>query len=368
MFYHTSLKEVGWSDCTLRTFLNETFFENAFSAKEQSLILMTGHQAESNLVTGVKAGGACNDRVYILSAAEAQAYFPTESRRRSTATSYTEENGIFKHKTKRTSPWLVRTPGATASDMVYVATNGDLIMEGSPVTDRDGGIRPVIRINTSKNSDAEKLLRKKTIVDPEDAVYEDWVTFGTYEQDGNTENGAEPIEWIVLGKNDTAVLLISKYILDTQQYQTSNVDTTWEQSNLRNWLNTAFYDTAFTDEEKKRLYSAELKADDNPVYGTDGGNGTADPVFILSLKEADSFFESEVDRIAEATPYAKLKHIFLAPTNSLPTWFTRTPGKNSRKVDYIYSWGEVNYSQEGYGITEPYKGVRPCIMLRLGGA
>ena len=46
------------------------------------------------------------------------------------------------------------------------------------------------------------------------------VTFGTYEQDGNTGNGAEPIEWYVLDEKDGKTLLISKYILDAQPYDT----------------------------------------------------------------------------------------------------------------------------------------------------
>ena len=42
------------------------------------------------------------------------------------------------------------------------------------------------------------------------------VTFGTYEQDGNASNGAEPIEWYVLDEKDGKKLLVSKYILDAQ--------------------------------------------------------------------------------------------------------------------------------------------------------
>ena len=36
--------------------------------------------------------------------------------------------------------------------------------------------------------------------------------FGSYEQDGDEENGPEPIEWIVLDKDDEGnILVISRY-------------------------------------------------------------------------------------------------------------------------------------------------------------
>ena len=45
----------------------------------------------------------------------------------------------------------------------------------------------------------------------------DTITFGTYEQDNNTSNGKEAIEWTVLDKNGMSVLLISKQALDCQR-------------------------------------------------------------------------------------------------------------------------------------------------------
>ena len=41
----------------------------------------------------------------------------------------------------------------------------------------------------------------------------DIVTFGTYEQDDLTRNGAEPIEWIVLAVEGDQALLLSRCVL-----------------------------------------------------------------------------------------------------------------------------------------------------------
>ena len=46
----------------------------------------------------------------------------------------------------------------------------------------------------------------------------DYVIFGTYEQDYNTENGPEPIEWLVLDKKEGKALVLSKYCLDLVAY------------------------------------------------------------------------------------------------------------------------------------------------------
>ncbi len=46
----------------------------------------------------------------------------------------------------------------------------------------------------------------------------DIVNFGHYEQDGNTANGKEEIEWEVLKVESDRMLVISKYALDCKKY------------------------------------------------------------------------------------------------------------------------------------------------------
>ena len=43
-------------------------------------------------------------------------------------------------------------------------------------------------------------------------------TFGRYEQDNDTSNGSEAIEWQVLDVQGNNVFIISKYILDIKPY------------------------------------------------------------------------------------------------------------------------------------------------------
>ena len=61
----------------------------------------------------------------------------------------------------------------------------------------------------------------------------DIVTFGSYEQDNNLSNGKEAIEWLVLDIQDGKALLLSKYGLETKEYNTGDYEITWERSTLR---------------------------------------------------------------------------------------------------------------------------------------
>ena len=73
-------------------------------------------------------------------------------------------------------------------------------------------------------------IEKMKIAEVGDIVY-----FGAYEQDNNTSNGKEDIEWIVLAKENGKVLVISKYALDCQEYNSTYTDVTWEACSLRTW-------------------------------------------------------------------------------------------------------------------------------------
>ncbi len=113
---------------------------------------------------------------------------------------------------------------------------------------------------------------------------EGYIVFGHYEQDADESNGPEPIEWEVLEDNGDSMLLVSRYILDVQPYDTEG-DVTWESCSLRRWLNNDFFNTAFTDEEQSKVQMTILSNPDNVNSGAKGGNDTEDKMFILSAEE-----------------------------------------------------------------------------------
>lgn len=190
------------------------------------------------------------------------------------------------------------------------------------------------------------------------------VLFGQYEQDESSD-GTEDIEWIVLEMNDETALLLCKYSIDAKQYnsdyQEENV--TWETCSLRKWLNEDFYNAAFSSEERSKIITSNLKMDDNPQYGTKGGNDTKDYVFLLSFTEARQYLASNELRICYGTKYTnRISNDPYTPTGSR-LWWLRTPGYFGQYSSVIYYDGELDTF--GDYVNKDMATVRPAIRIRL---
>lgn len=167
----------------------------------------------------------------------------------------------------------------------------------------------------------------------------DYVFFGKYEQDNNTSNGKEDIEWLVLEVKDGKVLLISKYALDCKPYNTGYTDITWETCTLRKWLNNDFINAAFSADEKAMIPTVTVSADKNPEYGTNPGNATQDRVFLLSITEANKYFNSNGARQCEPTDYAVANGARKVDSGNY--WWLRSPGYYQDAAAFIYYDGDV---------------------------
>lgn len=186
------------------------------------------------------------------------------------------------------------------------------------------------------------------------------VTFGIYEQDNNLENGAEPIEWIVLqsARND-CVIMISKYVLDAQPFHTEKGIITWENCSLRTWLNNDFIATAFTEEELSCLAAIQLSNPDNPRNGTDCGNDTIDFVFTLNAQEA-SMWVNIVGDETPVTAYAQSKGL-----RDKSSWMFRTVYEGNETNSVCVAYWSPDFGSTRSSIDQP-NGLRPCIVFYVG--
>lgn len=186
------------------------------------------------------------------------------------------------------------------------------------------------------------------------------ITFGTYEQDNDTSNGAEDIEWLVLAKENNKILVISDKALDCRPYNVIHKEITWEQCSLRKWLNDSFLNAAFSEEERALIQSSTVSADKNPQYSTDPGNATTDKVFLLSINEVYKYFSDSNARECTITAYAKA-HGVKPVTYGGCAWWLRSPGSNQSFAS-VYS-GSV-YSR-GYSVSSFIFSVRPALWIDL---
>ncbi len=203
----------------------------------------------------------------------------------------------------------------------------------------------------------------------------DYVFFGSYEQDNNASNGIEPVEWLVLAKEEDRVLVISKYALDCQQYNAVYTDVTWETCSLRKWLNETFFNNAFSSDEQAMIRSTTVTADKNPSYNTPPGNNTTDKVFLLSIKEVNEFFGSDSARQCQGTAYCNI-HAYKAGNGNC-TWWLRSPGGRSNYAATVDESGRAISNlfivldnggtiSVGHGVNFSHYAVRPAIWIDLG--
>ncbi|MBR6515190.1 MAG: toll/interleukin-1 receptor domain-containing protein [Clostridia bacterium] len=192
----------------------------------------------------------------------------------------------------------------------------------------------------------------------------DYVFFGAYEQDNNTFNGKEVVEWLVLDVKDGKALVISKYALNSKPYISSyNFIVAWESCSLREWLNDDFINAAFSAVERAMIPTVTVSADKNPSYDTDPGNETQDKVFLLSITEANKYFSSDSARECEPTDYAVANGAYVSDYNGNCSWWLRTPGIVQFNVAYIYTNGDVHGS--GYDSDNDYYAVRPAMWIEI---
>ena len=195
------------------------------------------------------------------------------------------------------------------------------------------------------------------------------VFFGSYEQDNDTSDGKEDIEWIVLAKEGNKALLISKYALDCKLYHTSKADVTWETCTLRKWLNGPFLD-AFRVEERNSILDTTVTADKNPSHSTPPGNDAADKVFLLSITEVYRYFSSDEARACVPTEYAKARGVWKTSSRYSADgvitcwWWLRSPGSLSDHAALVSGAGSVNI--EGRGVFNILCGVRPALWIDPG--
>lgn len=192
------------------------------------------------------------------------------------------------------------------------------------------------------------------------------IKYGKYEQDNDSSNGIEDIEWIILAKDDNKMLVISDKAIDCKPYHSSYGNTTWEECSLRRWLNDTFVNEAFTTEEQEKILTTNVTADANPDYDTDAGNDTEDKVFLLSIEEVNRYFNNDSERQCVSTEYAKANGAYTYEIDGASNcfWWLRSQGGYSNKsASVVNSDGTV--SKYGNAVDDNRDCVRPAMWISL---
>ena len=177
------------------------------------------------------------------------------------------------------------------------------------------------------------------------------IKFGRYPQASKNENAL--IEWLVLKNDGSRALLISKYALDCQKYNTSYTYVTWETCTLRKWLNGAFISNAFSHEEQAMILSAPIPE----------SAATKDRVFLLSVGEAQKYFSSYSTRRCQGTAYCYAQGADKVGENGNCGWWLRSPGDDSYSASNVEWDGGID--GYGYRVDKDTIAVRPALWINL---
>lgn len=206
----------------------------------------------------------------------------------------------------------------------------------------------------------------------------------------------EPIDWRVL--DPATGLVMCETIIDSQPYSNTiysngggtysyfndasykNYASDYETSSIRKWLNEDFYNTAFTDSEKKEINTTTLN--NNGYYTSNGyvgyekldSNSTDDKVFLLSyndVKNSNFGFNSnnlsyDIARRAQGSDYAQCQglHVYRNSSsayNGNSYWSLRSPGDASNCYCHVNVGG--NYGAGFFYVAYTAYGIRPAICL-----
>ncbi len=185
------------------------------------------------------------------------------------------------------------------------------------------------------------------------------------------------------------VFLMADKSLDCQKYNETNSDVTWETCTMRSWLNgyeaeqnvcskdyssENFMKDAFTAEERGAIRTTDVENNNNPEYGTAGGNNTSDQVYLLSIEEvtdpaygfSSSTEEQAKNRRVLITAFAKGQG---ADTNTsgetagMGSWWLRSPGDTSNYASGVNNDGYA--SLIGDYVNGAAHSVHPALHLNL---
>ena len=184
------------------------------------------------------------------------------------------------------------------------------------------------------------------------------VVFGMYEQDGDTSDGLEPIEWFVLENKAGVITLISKYELEYMSYGSCS----WENSTLRKWLNEEFLNSAFSEYEKKHIIKSKLK---NNSSARIVNRNTEDYIYALSIEEFERYISNDTIGVSSLTEFANKRIKSDEIKNQRREWWLRDVIEvdlDYIKAPYVDNTGEIIV--DGASVDSNY-GVRPVINIEL---
>jgi hypothetical protein len=424
--YNTPSANITWENSTVRAWLNDSFYNTAFTKSQQARINLSHLVNADNAGSGTPGGNDTDDNVFLLSYNEAvtTAYGfssgdTTDTKRQAQGSDYAKSQGLQVFDAQGSNSfWWLRSPGFEPT-YALAATSLGWVVNSYETTNLNWiGVRPVISANPSKISYAagdiieygsypQTEVTNPALIETLNAQTPDAgdnvllggvkykrVFFTQYtpyytnyapnaanslqDDNGYFINTAywfkyEPVRWRVLSSvAGGEMYLMCENILAAKPYNASNSAITWELCSLRSWLNGEFLNTAFTYAQRLKIKTSAVANEDNPRTGTSGGNATNDKLFLLSYSDVvnssygfSTGIYADTAREVEGTDYAKSQGLSVYDDGT-SFWWLKVPGEEENTAMSVLIDGHVGYFDGGYyyySVHNTAMGVRPIFKI-----
>lgn len=340
----------SWDVSYVREDCSLTWIQHIFDEDELKHIRWSNIRNSRNPEYGEEDDPDTIDKMFLLSYDEVIKYLPDDSSRIAEPTPAAKRE--WNHEVSRECDWWLRTSGETQKEALFVSGSGSIDLKGDYI--RSDGIGQRFALWLMKDEQRDIFgAAELAYADIENAGPGSIVLYGNCDIDADSST-KEPIEWIVLSREDDKLLLLSRYVIEKMRFGTNEH---WKTSEVREWLNEDFYNSVFDDAEKAKIQRM-ITSDE-----------TDDLVFLLSAEEARFLFASGSMRIAYPTEHL-LANGF-KDSYGIGEWWTRSVSTalNGKGVVIVESDGNVRSAGSNPLAPEEYTytdtGVRPVLCINL---
>ncbi|MDO5295780.1 MAG: DUF6273 domain-containing protein [bacterium] len=167
--------------------------------------------------------------------------------------------------------------------------------------------------------------------------------------------------WRMLKREKEYLLILAEQGLDSKPYHEKFCGITWAECSLRRWLNAAFYNRAFNDQERALILQTYVI--------NNAGPDTADHVFLLSINDAKRLFADDAARQAVPTDFALEKGARTSADFNIGNigcccwWWLRSRGIYDDLAADVGTDGGVY--EAGSDVNDDFGCVRPALRIAL---
>jgi len=183
----------------------------------------------------------------------------------------------------------------------------------------------------------------------------------------------EPIKWTIVEESNGYATLISDIVIDSQEFYSDRSDRShshnggegysnnYALSNIRKWLNETFYNTAFSEKQKSIIQTTEVDNGTSSTFNDTNTylcENTNDKIYLLSSKESEKYFTSDIARQKKGSDYEMSQ----GGSGGRCDWWLRLPYYNlSNRACYVDFEGEQHVCYVDYTNC----GVVPALKIKL---